>query len=323
LSQGGSGVVAGSLLAGVAVTHLHPGAGRSPGVVDLPVVKDSMGYPMVPASSVKGALKTRCARLVGAQLDDKGRIKCGGGGDGCGGGSLCCCLFGGEVEEGPKGAGAISILDLVPIAFPVASADKGFLYVAPRSLLARAAAVAEAVGSPYASLFSALAASPGEAAGVGLEGRAYLFTTPLKLERASLGGDAGRSLEALAKELEAVHPLAGGIRSRLVVLDDSLAVRIVDRGLLRVSRVRLKRDTKTVESGGLWTEEYIPQGTVFVSALIASGYTNEYCSKCSHCSEPSSCLQLALQRLQLQEGLPVFVGGKETMGKGLIVFKPL
>ncbi len=306
----------GAPLAGVAITHLHPGAGRSPGIVDLPVVKDTMGYPLVPASSVKGALKTRCARAKNASFTNDGKINCDSA-------PLCCCLFGGEVGEGPKGSGAITVLDLVPLAFPVASADKGFVYVAPKSLLARAASIFSAVGSTgYADLFKRLSEAPGDAAGVGLQGTVYLFTTPIQIAPLNLDG-ASATLEGLARFLGEIHPLASSLSNRLVVLDDSLASKVVDRALLRVTRVRLERDKKTVASGGLWTEEYIPQGTVFASAVIATGYTNKYCGKVQGCGGAQECLEKALSELKLEQGLPVFVGGKETVGKGLIVFKPV
>ena len=328
MAGGLSNGLTGRPLVGVAVTHLHPGAGRSPGVVDLPVVKDNLGYPLVPASSVKGALKTRCAKAVGADLSS-GTIKCikargeGGGETECLKGSLCCCLFGGEVGEGPKGSGVINILDLVPVAFPVASADRGFVYVAPKSLLARAAAIFHAIGAGgYAELFRRLSEAQGAAAGVGLAGTVYLFTNPVALGSVALDG-AARTLEDLAGLLEELHPMASSLKDKLVVLDDSIALKVVERALLRVTRVRLNRSTKTVEGGGLWTEEYIPQGTVFVSAIVATGYTNEFCEKCGHCSGPSDCLDKAVKELGLEHGLPVFVGGKETVGKGLIVFKPL
>ncbi len=312
------GVLTGKALLGVAVTHLHPGAGRSPGIVDLPVMKDSMGYPLVPASSVKGALKTRCGRKSGA-IDRNGKINCNSNNN-----NLCCCLFGGEVEEGTKGSGAISILDLVPIAFPVASIDKGFIYVAPKSLLARAAAIMAAVGAnDYAGLFTTLTNGGSNAIGVGLNNSVYVFTSKINVARAPLSGQEAQALQKLANTLANIHPLAASIQNRLLVLDDSLAAPVVDRALLRVTRVRLNRETKTVATGGLWTEEYIPQGTVFVSAIIATGYTNEYCNNKATCSDSAQCLNTAINELDLDNGLPVFIGGKETVGKGLIVFKPL
>ena len=93
----------GILIIGYAVTPLHPGAGRVPGVVDLPVQRDPMGYPMLYASSLKGALKAECARRSDVNcFKDDGRIDC----DKC---KLCCCLFGGEPGEASEASGLLSV----------------------------------------------------------------------------------------------------------------------------------------------------------------------------------------------------------------------
>ena len=69
------------LLLGYGVEPVHPGAGRSPGVVDLPVVRDEAGYPYVPRSEVRGALKHHCMAASGClekcmeKVDDR-RMKC-------------------------------------------------------------------------------------------------------------------------------------------------------------------------------------------------------------------------------------------------------
>ena len=319
--------LSGLALVGVAITHLHPGSGRFPGLVDLPVVKDGLGYPLVPASSVKGAMKTKCARTLNAKILD-GKIDCSdkGIGDECGGGAFCCCLFGGEVGEG--GAGLVSVLDLVPLAFPVASADKGFVYVAPKSLLARASAIFGTIGYKEAfKLFTNLASQvllKEPSAAIGIDGKVYLFTTPINVRRVNLSDEDRKTLEEFVNTLRDLHPLAAEITNRLIILDDFLASKVVDRGLLRVTRVRLNRKTKTVKTGGLWTEEYIPQATIFISALIATGYLNTYCETAGCCKEgPGKCLKEVRKKLELDGGLPIFVGGKETIGKGLIVFKPL
>ncbi len=295
-------------LLGIAVTHLHPGAGRTPGIVDLPVVRDNLGYPLVFAQSVKGALKTRCMK------EQKGN------------GSECKCFFGGEVGEGEKGAGAITILDLVPIAFPVASADRGFVYVASPVLLSRATAMLSILDSPYASLFRKLAEEARNAALAGLgfkEGdTVYITTLELSVDKSiSLDQATQELFNALVDTAATMHPMASALRDRLVVVGDDKAPSIIDKALLRVTRVRLTRDTKTVAQGALWTEEYIPQGTVFLTAVVASNYINEFCSNL--CKDASECLEKAKKFLNLNGELPVFIGGKETVGKGLIVFRVL
>ncbi|MEB3860131.1 MAG: RAMP superfamily CRISPR-associated protein, partial [Desulfurococcales archaeon] len=56
------------------LTPLHPGAGRSPGVVDLPIIRDSMNYPFIPGSELKGALKTLLGRK--SNTISNGKIDC-------------------------------------------------------------------------------------------------------------------------------------------------------------------------------------------------------------------------------------------------------
>ncbi len=314
-----NGVVNGVVLVGVALTHLHPGAGRAPGVVDLPVVRDNLGYPMVFAQSVKGALKSLCGRRKRAVSD--GRLDCGGEG------RICCCLFGGEPGEGEKGAGALTVLDLVPLAFPVASADKGYLYVTSHSLVSRATALLRALGSGLADFFSRLFEESVHAKVLGLGDvgdSVYVVTTPVRVERRA-SDELQKSLEVLKglrEVLSSIHPLAGTMFNRLLVLEDSLAVSVIDKALLRITRVRLDRATKTVARGALWTEEYIPQGTVFLTGLASSGYLNSFCTGDEPiCTDAKSCLEKVKESLALDKGFSVFIGGKETVGKGLMVFK--
>jgi CRISPR/Cas system CMR subunit Cmr4 (Cas7 group RAMP superfamily) len=54
------------------------------------------------------------------------------------------------------------------------------------------------------------------------------------------------------------------------VLNDNTAMEALERSLVKVTRIRLDRGTKVVERGGLWSEEYIPHGSVFFTAFLYS-----------------------------------------------------
>ncbi|MEB3807073.1 MAG: RAMP superfamily CRISPR-associated protein, partial [Desulfurococcales archaeon] len=105
------------LLLASALTPLHPGAGRAPGVVDLPVVRDTLGYPYIRGTMIKGALKTHLARKLNCShvTTGKGPNRINYDHDKC---SQLYCLLGGEVGEGDKGASAVSIQDLYPLFIP-------------------------------------------------------------------------------------------------------------------------------------------------------------------------------------------------------------
>jgi CRISPR-associated protein Cmr4 len=57
----------------------------------------------------------------------------------------------------------------------------------------------------------------------------------------------------------------------LVVVGDDVVGELVRRSLLVQTRVRLDYRRKTVASGGLWEEEYVPQFTIFVTVLFCTG----------------------------------------------------
>ena len=46
-----------------AITSLHPGSGTALGVVDLPIQRERhTGWPVIPASSIKGVFRDACRR---------------------------------------------------------------------------------------------------------------------------------------------------------------------------------------------------------------------------------------------------------------------
>lgn len=323
----------GYVLLGVALTPLHPGTGRSPGAVDLPVQRDSFGIPLVYASSLKGALKSKCVRELGADE--------------------CKCLFGGDVGEGQYGGGAVSLVDLVPLAFPAPSPEMGYVYITSPMLLSKTLAILENVGGRAGKLrelrefVEGLLGSSKFPVATFDSGVKSLTVVSASFEIGAPRSDLAKKVEEIFREL---RPLAEELPRRLLVVSDADLRYLVDKVLLRVTRVRLNYSTKTVATGALWTEEYIPYGTVFVTAVLVNPFTNAYCLKVAgRCGGLSleKCLEERLtgssvsvedargnldaarkaasdllSRL-LADGVYVFVGGKETIGKGLMRFIPV
>ena len=61
-----------AILGLLAETSIHPGAGRSMGVVDLPVAREaSTHYPVLVGSSLKGALKDKAAGTAPQDLSER------------------------------------------------------------------------------------------------------------------------------------------------------------------------------------------------------------------------------------------------------------
>jgi len=313
-----------------ALTPLHPGAGRAPGVVDLPVQHDPYGYPLIPASSVKGALKTRAGRRRGCGQRSDGSFACGtirrvDGREACEG-PCCevCCIFGPETREGDLGASAVSIVDFFLLAIPVPSLEYGYVYVTSPMLLARAKGILEAASldGVFAELSRLVGTLLDRARG--LRGRSVLSLglegeVTLGLERFTVE----RTLEADGLELGSLNPLyqARPLGQSLVVVGDDVAPMVVEKGLVRVTRVRLDRERKTVARGALWTEEYLPPGSLFIGAVAFTKPRNKYCRG----TGIESAEDVKRRFLELLgaggNGASVFyasIGGKETIGKGLM-----
>ena len=337
----------GFIVLGYAVTALHPGVGRAPGTVDLPVQRDPMGYPMVHASSVKGAFKAECGRRVkveegGVCWNNEGRIDCSR----C---PLCCCLFGHELG-GESAAGLLAVLDMVPLFFPVPSLSHGYLYVTTPYLAARALAVLDAVAPPSGvqseldSLKDLLqsvkekGSSLGEGQAVacsGIGGEVYVGSTGLNVTGVLEKGSCDEKL----KLVSGLGGIASTIASRLIVVSDADGPLLVEKGLVRLTRVKLRVDTKTVAGRALWTEEYIPQGTVFISGFAAlTPRSNRYCCRAlkdegkNGGDEGKSCVvvdkdvgRLLTKFMKLLGGddckAYAIVGGKETIGKGMLLLQ--
>ncbi len=113
------------IVTALAVTPIHVGVGQEFGAVDLPVQRDTLNYPVIYASSFKGALKQECARVKGEiQEIERQNHKINRVRDE----SLCAKLFGSDVDP-EKGISSFSVSDLRLLFIPARSAINGAIYL--------------------------------------------------------------------------------------------------------------------------------------------------------------------------------------------------
>ncbi|AEM38317.1 CRISPR-associated RAMP protein, Cmr4 family [Pyrolobus fumarii 1A] len=349
------------LMLGIAVTDVHPGAGRSPGVVDLPVQRDPGGYPVIPRSEVKGALKTRC--MVSTACIDwckhnncfnraQGRVQCSRvvqvsnmqDAAGC---VTCCCLYGPEPEEGEEGASKLAFTDMIVYALPARSEEGVTAYVTTPWLLEKLVDVlrvytlvagsdkfigSEKGGMKAGSLLDCLSRIASQAYSLE-EGRAYkvgnvsgnVFTVrDYKLHLESLPGELSEcknAIDVLLKLSEKAYWGKGGHGASIVqgkpviIVSEGDGQGFVDTLLVRVTRVRLRIDTKTVAEGALWTEEYIPRRSLTAAAVLESIYENRVCEA----GRQNGINVDANSHLKSID--TVILGGKYTLSSGIIRVK--
>lgn len=279
-----------------ALTPVHAGAGRGAlEHVDLPVQRDEFGFPCIWASSLKGAVRG-CLERAGRRQGSQDFRNC------------LYATLGPPPERAYEHSSAANFLDARLLLLPARSLRGVWTYITSPHLVGYACTYLEALGmhdlaDSLVKRLDGLQLPAASRKGVLLDGsRAVL--NELDVEVRSLDEELPSNLFGglLPEELLALVSRRG-----LVVLDDDIASELVHRGMLVQYRVRLKRDAKTVDVGP-WTEEYVPQGTVFVSAVVCRSVARR------GCEDPCGWLENALRSLNNV----LWLGGKETVGKGLL-----
>ncbi|MEM3481378.1 MAG: type III-B CRISPR module RAMP protein Cmr4 [Candidatus Korarchaeum sp.] len=275
-----------------AVTNLHPGLGRAGDIVDLPVQKDNLGFPVIYASSLKGAMKSTLWQNHNKR-------------------DIIRALFGSDPDDSEKFTSALAVLDAFTVAFPVRSLEGVYAFVTSPLLLKRFGELLDLARKDCKNL----------------KWLEELFTDDFRCETSR---DAEKRLivKELNKilineeiEIECLTTHEGHIRKleksfgieegRLVVLSDDNALRAIERSLVRVTRVALDRETKRVRRGALWTEEYVPRGTIFATLFLYSKPRGHNLNM--------SAEDVKKELHDLLEGRNyLIIGGDETVGRGIV-----
>ncbi|MEM1546943.1 MAG: type III-B CRISPR module RAMP protein Cmr4 [Candidatus Methanomethylicia archaeon] len=296
-----------------AVTNLHPGVGRTGEMVDLPVQKDNFGFPIIYSSSLKGALKSAFWNLD----PDLAKI-----------------FFGPEPEEGEKFASAIAILDAFVVAFPVRSLEGVYAFATSPLLLNRFNEYLNIVGNSgkYKPVDTLSKTSIGN-------NECYTSLEAVNILSINIKDDEKRDKKIVSineeidlkvteksteksDDIKKLEELLDIEKGRLILLNDNDALRAMERSLVRVVRIALERETKTVRTGALWTEEYIPYSTVFATAIL---YSNVKRRKTEELGREAK--QLPINSREVRDKFHellgklryyLIIGGNETVGRGIV-----
>ncbi len=257
-----------------ALTQVHVGVGRVGGVVDLPVQRDEFGFPCIYSSSLKGTFRSSLK-----------------GGEDC---------YGSEVGTTSPKESKLAFLDAHLVAMPVRSLHGVYAYVSCPLLMKRLAQKARLLGFEdlEKELSSLTSVERGKALVIG---------------DGSMVFDGGKATLVEEFEFEGIKPEGTFENLRnllmlddrpLLIINDDDAKKIVNRSMVILTRIALEGGKKKVESKKLWSEEYVPQYTRFVSAVFA---------------KDGDCYQKEIVEKIVGKGRKyMFVGGKETVGKGII-----
>lgn len=228
-----------TMLGFLAESAIHCGAGRSAGIIDLPVAREAAtDYPFVPGSGVKGALRDRAERLGRADVNE---------------------LFGREDH-----AGKLLLSDARLLLLPVRSLTGSYRWVTSPLLLERYRRDCARCGLP-AKLSAVRVASTGDAPGALAPGRGTLY-----LEERELTITGACPSEVI----EAIGPLVRHddtrkrIASQLVIVGDDELAWFCRYAVPVQARNVLDKDGSK-RSKNLWYEESLPQDTLLYTLAMA------------------------------------------------------
>jgi CRISPR-associated protein Cmr4 len=280
-------------------TPLHPGVGMSVKEgVDLPIHRERLTeLPLMPASGLKGTLRKAAERALG-----NNDVK---------------ALFGPDPEHASEHAGSLLLTDAHTLLFPIPTLG-GFLCWATSPLaLARLAQNMRYLGlgirfpttvedeKALVATNTTITVRVGGAEQLILLGEFQLI--------AQRSGEVDQiAREIVDKMLPEREPSYEYIRAtlpgRLAIVSDRRFRELTKRGVEVQTRVRLG-DGKTVEEGGLWSEEHLPALTLLqLAAFLPEKFRGGNAK-----GTPAQLFDRLFEKVGR-----VVVGGDETVGRGLV-----
>lgn len=269
----------------------YPGMGRSEKGIDLTIQRDPKGLPTYFSSGLKGALRSFYHLNYNEEEVNT--------------------LFGSEDQ-----VSNIIFSDAHLLLFPVKSLTGFFAYVTSEYVLNRFCRVLQKMGTlvtPPKIEGNALTLTDRLFTKRNEENRVFLMdgTIDVPVKKAQ-NGDKNK-LESIVKEITSVMRktpsyayLQRTIKDRFLIVSDEDFSKITRQGTEKVTRIKLKYETKTTEEGGLFTQELIPEDTILYSGVYISKTTEEGL--------------IALRKFEnlFKSGFLVLqLGGDETLGRGM------
>ncbi len=302
-------------------TPLHAGTGSGLSSVDLPIQRErTTQYPMIQGSGIKGKLRSAAYRAVGAKNAawTKDEI---------------FTVFGPE-ENGSDHAGALIAGDARILLFPVRSLSGVFAYATSIHVLNRFLRDMKRAGKSISWDLDVQVTQ--QAALVPQTKCTVTAENTLVLEEFSFTARPSSDVDTIAEWIaNNVFPQkqAGSesepdeykywrekVQTSLVILSDNDFRDFVVNATEIITRVRIKRDTKTVEGGALWTEEHLPADTVLYVPIYATDARKMKVNgngKSEPAMSASAILAKARSLEESQQGY-IQLGGDETVGRGIV-----
>lgn len=284
-------------------TPLHVGSGTSVDVVDLPIMRERItGFPVIPASSLKGVLLQHARENWGnprsSEIPDEAKVLFG---------AADLSEEGGEKKQ-VSNAGCVQIMEAKTLAFPVRSLAGCFAWITSPAALERFQRdTGRKFDVPQPAKDHAIVPGdsqlvlPGQQPQVVLEEYA-LATQPSESAKAKAVADALKGICA--------DPLwSESLFKRLAIVHDENFQHFVTTCTEVVARIVIDPKTRTNEN--LWNQENVPCEALFYSVL------NVLPPRRNGVAADFDANSKLAELLPVQNPPILQIGGDETTGHGL------
>ncbi|MGB1243376.1 MAG: type III-B CRISPR module RAMP protein Cmr4 [Chitinophagales bacterium] len=302
-------------------TPMHAGSGSDLGIVDLPIQRERhTDFPKIEGSSLKGALREAVEQKVASKnfngfIDDDVKIHRVFGYDD---GSLSKkqvenlknALKDKEGKEQKDFAGAIGFTDARLLLFPVKSMKGVFAWITCKKVLK------QFESDMKLAKIDRLPAIPPEnkiAEGSSLlisksKQKVVLEEYTFKVEKDPKVNDLGNWLAKHLFNNDGSY-WSEKVKKDIIVLPDDDFKDFVNLSTEVITRTKISNETGTVESGALFTEEYLPSESVMYALVLA--HQEFRAGSTFDADEVLGFFDTHLNEV-------VQIGGSATIGKGLV-----
>lgn len=309
----------------IAETPIHAGSGSEVGIVDLPIQRERYtDFPKIESSGLKGSIreafeisskKIKLNNSKEVNINDKLAIS---------------IIFGPEGEEAY--AGAMTITDAKILLFPVKSLKGVFAWITCPLVLERFRKDLEIIGldSFKSYNFSELINTIPNTSNIDISSKVILeeftFQINKKEETKNIANwIADNILPQFDSQNDPYKFWREKMGKDIVILSDDDFRQFVKTSTEVITRTKINNITGTVESGALWTEEYLPQDTILYSLVMFTAPRVEEDNQKGIFKSDSPEKEAELICKFFEEGLPevIQIGGNQTIGKGFVRTKLL
>lgn len=265
-----------------ALSALHVGTGQGVGAVDLPIARSrATNLPIVAGSAIKGVLRDT---LSLSEADKK-------------------TLFGADVSDDSKHAGAVAFGDAHLLLLPVRSFAGTVAYATCPFILKRYQRDNE-IKLDMPKLDKTAKTVSGSLILIG--------DNKIALEDLDMNAETDNLVNEWAKQIaQAVYPddenWQAELTQRFVILPDDVFSFLADTATEIRTRIKIDRETRIVAQGALWTEENLPCESVLWGVLGVNESRDKNNRKTAD----------ELSKWLPEKALTIQMGGKHTVGRGL------